>query len=164
VKTVLLMRHAEASEEVTGQRDFDRSLTVAGNAMAQKTAEIARNLGLKPDRIVASAALRTTQTAVLMAATLAPAAPACLLAELYAASAEEFADVLSQQCFPDEDCVLIVGHNPGIAMLMSVWSGEVTSVPPATVMVFQFKTDDWHAALRSPCQLIHLIRDAALVM
>lgn len=164
MKTVLLMRHAEASEEMAGQTDFDRSLTADGIAVARETAEIAKALGLKPDRVIASAAVRTAQTAALMSATLAPAAPVRLLAELYAAPAEAFADVLSQQCFPDENCVLIVGHNPGIAMLMSVWAGRVTKVPPATVMVFRFETDDWHAALRSPCQLIHLIRDAAVVL
>lgn len=164
MKTVLLMRHGEACEEVAGQTDFDRSLTATGISMTQNTAEIAKTLGLRPDRVVASSAVRTAQTAALMSATLAPAAPTCLLAELYAAPAEAFADVLTQQCFPDEHCVLIVGHNPGIATLMCVWAGRVTPVPPATVMVFQFETDDWHAALRSRHQLLHLIRNAALVL
>ena len=163
MKTVLLMRHGEACDEVAGQTDFDRNLTTAGISMTRETAEIAKALGLKPDRVVASAALRTAQTAELMSATLAPAAPLSLLDELYAAPAESFADVVTRQCFPDEHCVLIVGHNPGIATLMCVWAGRGSSVPPATVMVFQFDTDDWHAALRSPRQLLHLIRNATLV-
>jgi phosphohistidine phosphatase len=175
VKTVLLMRHAEAAEAVSGQSDFDRCLTAAGISMAWQTGLLLGARGLRPQRILASAAVRTTQTAFLVrqaAAGLAvpavsavpefgPGVPVQLQAGLYGASAEAFGDAARYESAPDESCVLVVGHNPGMAMLMCCWSCSAFSVPPATLAVFQFAVDDWLAAGRSGChgELVLLIRN-----
>lgn len=159
MKTVLLMRHAEASEPQSGQTDFQRVLTPAGQQMARKTAELASAAGISLDRIIASASIRTAQTAEIMALRMAPAAPIVLREELYAAPAEQFAAALPHHCFPDESSVLVVGHNPGIAVLMCHWAQRVTPVPPATLMVFQFSVQDWDAVPGSSGQLLHLFSE-----
>ncbi|MFM8727579.1 MAG: SixA phosphatase family protein, partial [Planctomycetaceae bacterium] len=175
VKTVLLMRHAEAAEAVSGQSDFDRCLTAAGISMAWQTGLLLGARGLRPQRILASAAVRTTQTAFLVRQATAglavpavsavpefgPGVPVQLQAGLYGASAEAFGDAARYESAPDESCVLVVGHNPGMAMLMCCWSCSAFSVPPATLAVFQFAVDDWLAAGRSGCQgeLVLLIRN-----
>lgn len=175
VKTVLLMRHAEAAEAVSGQSDFDRCLTAAGISMAWQTGLLLGARGLRPQRILASAAVRTTQTAFLVRQATAglavpavsavpefgPGVPVQLQAGLYGASAEAFGDVARYESAPDESCVLVVGHNPGMAMLMCCWNCSAFSVPPATLAVFQFAVDDWLAAGRSGCQgeLVLLIRN-----
>ena len=159
MKTVLLMRHAEASELQSGQTDFQRALTSAGQQMARETAELASAAGIRLDRVIASASVRTAQTAEIMALGLSPAAPIVLLEDLYAAPAELFAGALPLHCFPDESSVLIVGHNPGIAMLMCHWAQRVTPVPPATLMVFQFSVQDWNEVPGGSGQLLHLFSD-----
>lgn len=175
VKTVLLMRHAEAAEAVSGQSDFDRCLTAAGISMAWQTGLLLGARGLRPQRILASAAVRTTQTAFLVRQATAglavpavsavpefgPGVPVQLQAGLYGASAEAFGDAARYESAPDESCVLVVGHNPGMAMLMCCWSCSAFSVPPATLAVFQFAVDDWLAAGRSGChgELVLLIRN-----
>ena len=159
MKTVLLMRHAEASEPQSGQTDFQRVLTPAGKQMARKTAELASAAGFSLDRVIASASVRTAQTAEIMALGMAPAVPIVLREELYAAAAEQFAAALPHHCFPDESSVLVVGHNPGIAMLMCHWAQRVTPVPPATLMVFQFSVQDWYQVPGSSGQLLHLFSD-----
>jgi len=175
VKTVLLMRHAEAAEAVSGQSDFDRCLTAGGISMAWQTGLLLGARGLRPQRILASAAVRTTQTAFLVrqatAGLAVPAVPAVpefgpgvpvqLQAGLYGASAEAFGDAARYESAPDESCVLVVGHNPGMAMLMCCWSCSAFSVPPATLAVFQFAVNDWLAAGRSGChgELVLLIRN-----
>lgn len=175
VKTVLLMRHAEAAEAVSGQSDFDRCLTAAGISMAWQTGLLLGARGLRPQRILASAAVRTTQTAFLVRQATAglavpavsavpefgPGVPVQLQAGLYGASAEAFGDAARYESAPDESCVLVVGHNPGMAMLMCCWSCSAFSVPPATLAIFQFAVDDWLAAGRSGChgELVLLIRN-----
>ncbi|MFM7920938.1 MAG: SixA phosphatase family protein [Planctomycetaceae bacterium] len=175
MKTVLLMRHAEAAEAVSGQSDFDRCLTAAGISMAWQTGLLLGARGLRPQRILASAAVRTTQTAFLVRQATAglavpavsavpefgPGVPVQLQAGLYGASAEAFGDAARYESAPDESCVLVVGHNPGMAMLMCCWSCSAFSVPPATLAIFQFAVDDWLAAGRSGCQgeLVLLIRN-----
>jgi len=175
VKTVLLMRHAEAAEATSGQADFDRCLTASGISMAWQTGLLLRAQGLAPQRVLASAAVRTTQTAFLVRQAVAglsqpevavqpdfgPGIPVQLQAGLYGASADAFADVARYEAAPDESSVLVVGHNPGMAMLMCCWSCSAFSVPPATLAVFQFAVDDWLAAGRSGChgELVLLIRN-----
>lgn len=175
MKTVLLMRHAEAAEATAGQADFDRWLTASGKSMAWQTGLLLRAQGLSPQRVVASAAVRTTQTAFLVRQAAAglsqpevgvqpdfgPGVPVQLQSALYGASAEAFADAARYQPDAEESSVLVVGHNPGMAMLMCCWGMTAFSVPPATLAVFQFDVSDWLAAGRSGChgKLIALIRN-----
>ncbi len=178
MKTILLMRHAEAVEAVSDEADFDRRLTAAGISMAWQTGLLLRAQGLAPQRILASAAVRTVQTAFLVRQAVAgfarpevsvqpefgPGVPVQLQSGLYGGSAESFADAARYEAAADESSVLVVGHNPGMAMLMCGWGLSVLSVPPATLAVFRFDVNDWLAAGRSGCQgeLILLIRNGRL--
>ncbi len=185
MKTVLLMRHAEAAEAERGQSDIDRPLTAAGVAMAWQTGLLLQQLGVMPQRIVASSALRTTQTAVLVRESVVGHSPPDFSAAdpvvdiqrrfgsgipvqlqrgLYGAAADVFADAARYEASPDEDRILVVGHNPGMAMLMCCWSCSAFSVPPATLAVFQFSVDDWLEAGRSGCrgELRLLIRNGQI--
>lgn len=159
MKTVLLMRHAEAAPETAGQRDYDRPLTDDGVRIAVQTGEVVLECGLVIDRIIASAAVRTTETAKLVAQSAARGRPLILLEELYAAPAERFAQVTRQYGFEDEASILIVGHNPGIGQLMCYFAKDLISVPPATLSVFQFDVDSWDKVSRETSQLIQLIRN-----
>jgi len=178
VKTVLLMRHAEAAEATSGQADFDRCLTASGVSMAWQTGLLLRAQGLTPQRVLASAAVRTAQTAFLVRQAVAglsqpevavqpdfgPGIPVQLQTGLYGASADAFADAARYHAAPDESSVLVVGHNPGMAMLMCCWGLSAFSVPPATLAAFRFDVSDWLEAGRSGChgELIQLIRNARL--
>jgi phosphohistidine phosphatase SixA len=174
VKTVLLMRHAEAAEAVSGQSDFDRCLTAAGISMAWQTGLLlwcgvaaAANPGIGC-RSYDSDGLSGTSgcsgfgcSGCFGGAGIWAGVPVQLQAGLYGASAEAFGDAARYESAPDESCVLVVGHNPGMAMLMCCWSCSAFSVPPATLAVFQFAVDDWLAAGRSGChgELVLLIRN-----
>lgn len=151
------MRHAEAEPENPDQSDFDRVLTPYGQTTAVQTGRQLQLAGIPIQRILASAAVRTHLTATLVARSAAPKAPLQLAKELYAASHHRIAQVLMASCPPDENSVLVVGHNPGIAALIYQWIGRSFEVPPCTLVVLSADTDDWYqipTATRSPALLI----------
>ncbi|MFO0979610.1 MAG: histidine phosphatase family protein [Planctomycetaceae bacterium] len=159
MKTVLLMRHAEAAPESALQTDYDRPLTEDGVRMATLTGEAWKSVGSGLDRVVASAAVRTTETARLFAAKVAPGCPIILLKELYAAPADRFAQVPLQYGYEDDQSILIVGHNPGIGQLMCYFAKDLISVPPATLAEFQFDVSDWNEISRETATLVRLLRN-----
>lgn len=166
MKTILLMRHAKAGEGKPSQSDFDRSLTDKGTAMARTTGKCLKSLGLKIDRVIASSAVRTQQTAEIVAAEVCPQAPIKLLESLYLAPEELFAQSIRQHPSEDESCALVVGHNPGIAALMCRWAEQSLDVPTATLAVFRSSATQW-SGVRSDAaaapRLISIIQKGQLV-
>lgn len=143
LRTILLMRHAQAVDGHSTLRDFDRSLTDEGRLMAQQTGSCLNSLGVGINRIIASSALRTKQTAATVALECCPTATLSLHDELYNGSAESFASAIWKESSEDEATVLVVGHNPGIAGLMCHWAQQNLSVPPATLTIYQRDAPDW---------------------
>jgi phosphohistidine phosphatase len=160
LKTILLMRHAEAQFEQGDQTDFDRTLTPDGEKMASQTGALLKAHGMNICRILASAASRTLHTAQLVAAQACPTAPLVPLSELYACSTERLVSTLFRHCCSDEDSILLVAHNPGVSGLMCRWANHDLSVQPATLLAFTADTDDWDAFRRIPSQVALFIRDA----
>lgn len=157
MKTVLLMRHAEAEPENPSLPDYERALTPYGQTTALQTGRELQLAGIPIQRVLASAAVRTNLTASLVARTAAPAAPLLLTKDLYAASHHRISQVLFSVCPPEEDSVLLVGHNPGIAALIYQWLGCHPEIPPCTLVAIQADTDDWHQipiAARTPLLFI----------
>lgn len=166
MKTVLLMRHASAASELSGQGDFDRALTEDGRRVALQTGCLLAELGIQLDRVIASAAVRTSETAQLVATAVSPPVGIVLMHELYHAPAFSVESTLRQQMFNEESCLLMVGHNPGIAGVMCRWSGQSLSVSPATVTIFRSSAEDWNNAgskTRSGMALAGIIQGGQLV-
>ena len=164
MKTVVLMRHAKAEPEYSDCRDFDRSLTEDGRAMAQKSAEQLKEAGIQVGQILTSSARRTLQTAQIVAETLCPDAPLLAMDELYLAAPASYITAVRQQAENDIHSVLLVGHNPGIAQLMSSWAEDHFSVPPATISVFQIPLQQWEQLSegQSDCELKLLVQHGHL--
>jgi phosphohistidine phosphatase len=173
LKTILLMRHARAGDTRAGEHDYDRSLTADGNDMAFQTGRILASLNLSVDRIIASAAARTQQTAELVSEeinatrtrTAAPPVAIICRPELYHASAHGFAKAAGQHAFDDESTVLIVGHNPGIGTLMCYWAQKGLDVSPATLVAFRFDLKSWtdvKASHNEGVRIIAIIQDGKL--
>lgn len=164
MKTLILLRHAEALPDTPGNRDFNRQLTESGLNIARKTAVLMREHGLVPDRIVASSAVRTMQTAEQIAETICPDAGILAVDELYLAPSTVYSEVAAEHGQSVDSVVLIVGHNPGIANLMCIWSQIRLSVPPATLAAFEVDLADWSEVSldsRNVMRLKYLFQDAA---
>ena len=156
------MRHAEAEQEQHDQSDFDRVLTPDGQKLAIKTGALLQHHNIPIQRVLTSAAVRTHLTATLVARRACPHAPIQLRQDLYAASQQRIAQVLIEHAPPDENSVLIVAHNPGIAALMLLWSDRFFDVSPGTLLALHAQTDDWHQFHAAPRTAALLIRNGSL--
>ena len=160
------MRHAKAAAEEPGETDFDRVLTAEGIRMARETATTLKGRGFQIERIIASAAARTLQTADIVAEEMQLDAARLDLEELYLAPAKVFEAAVCERSFEDASTVLVVGHNPGIAGLMCRWSDKIFAVPTSTVAVFESSAETWHdvrlTKIHVP-KLVCLIQDGKVV-
>lgn len=164
MKTLVLIRHAEAEEQLSGQSDFERRLTDAGRAMAARTATELFRIQPGIVRIIASAAVRTSQTAEILRQTFTTA-ELVQRADLYQASRSGYLSVLHELMSDDENSAILIGHNPAIGNLMCTLSGQSISVTPATAAVLERDADSW-IALRSDirCRTAGLISEGRLIV
>lgn len=122
-----IMRHAQTGD---GWPDFERELTPRGREDALRMGQ--RLVGMGVERIVASAAVRATQTADLV--NVALQVPIEYRKELYGASASE----LMAAC---EEGTLVVAHNPGCENTLELVTGKWQRWIPGTVGCYGEKVE-----------------------
>ena len=106
--TLILMRHAKSSWAEPAMADHNRPLNKRGIRSARALGDWLRGHDHAPDQVLCSSALRTQQTYQGLELGLpAPAVPG-----LYHAEAETMLELLQKAT---GRCVLMIGHNPGIA-------------------------------------------------
>jgi len=113
-RTLLVLRHAKSDWESTTARDFDRVLSRRGRRDAPRIGDWLADSGLIPDHVVCSPARRTreTLTAVLERLDM-PHHPVSFDERVYEASLKALLQTLAE-CPATAQCVLLVGHNPGL--------------------------------------------------
>lgn len=134
-RPVILVRHAHADWPGYQGRDFDRPLTARGQKDAVEAARAISAAGHRPQLLLASSAVRTRQTAQIMADEFGlPHATIQLVDSLYNASAATLEEALHgvAEC---SGLVMLVAHNPGISELARRLAGD-----PAFV---SFSPADW---------------------
>jgi phosphohistidine phosphatase len=116
VKRILLLRHGEAEPAGAAASDFERPLTPHGRAQALQAVHRLRQARCIPQTILASPALRTRETATIVAARLERLQALRYEVCAYPGSPEVLLQLLS--ALPDEiEVPLLVGHNPGLSTL-----------------------------------------------
>ena len=117
---LILVRHAHAEWPNYSGRDFDRPLTPQGEEGARATGRAIREAGLRPALLLASAALRTRQTAEIIAAELALPASALRFSENLYNAPDATIQVEAQAAAPAHGLLMVVAHNPGVSELARV--------------------------------------------
>ncbi len=111
MKTLIVMRHAKAAP---GNADHERALDARGRAEAVWAGEALRATKLQPDVALVSDARRTLETYEGLHRVLGPAGRVVIEPELYCASRNAILGLI-RSAPDDAGCVLVVGHNPGLA-------------------------------------------------
>src|SRR5690606_787937 len=133
---VLIARHAHAEWPDWRGRDFDRPLTPRGEEDAARAAAAIRAAGHRPELVLVSPALRTRQTAGIMARGLGLADDALRLVDaLYNASPAVLESELRQAALGVDGLVMLVAHNPGVSYLARALAGDPAAPP--------FSPADW---------------------
>ncbi len=149
MKRLILVRHAktEQLDYHSVKTDYQRELKPRGYADSKLIAEKLVKMGIKPDLIVSSSAKRAKQTAKLFAQQL-QYDPELIdyhrfIYDGYTTS--EFLGFL-EQFGQNHETIMVVGHNPEIAMLaINLSEGDYYHFPTCATTAINFNTDDWKA-------------------
>jgi phosphohistidine phosphatase len=112
MKTLHLLRHAKSSWKDPGLDDHDRPLSKRGRETARGIAAYLRRAKIVPDLVICSTAVRARQTLDPIAKAIKP--PKVVLEKgIYEVAQEKIWKHL-QRLSKSADCVLLIGHNPGL--------------------------------------------------
>ena len=144
MKKVILVRHAKSISHGYDQ-DYDRTLTERGEEDALTISRELKKLNIHPDLIIASPAVRTTQTAKIFAETLAyPISSILFRKKLYSGiTAENFLSTL-QELEDEKETVIVFGHNPTVYYYMHFLIRDFNfDVPTCATVGIDFDVDNW---------------------
>lgn len=169
MKRILLLRHAKSDWKDYTLADFDRPLSPRGRKAAPRVAAWIRDHDLLPDRVLCSAARRTSETWEHMAPTIGQV-PVVHRRALYHASTRA---ILKQLVKQDDTAhtIAVVGHNPGIAEFASRYSvfGDEEKIarmrrkyPTGALAVLSFQIDNWADLPGASGTLEHYVRPKQL--
>lgn len=141
MKTLLILRHAKSSWDDSALDDHERPLNARGESDAPRMGQFARDERLSPELIVSSDAVRARLTAKAIAD--ATGGQLLLDPRLYHASADEILDALHSVVEHDVATLMVVGHNPGLEVLLAQLTGEQEALPTAALAQIALPIDRW---------------------
>lgn len=145
MKRLILVRHAktEQLDYRSTKSDFERCLKPRGHSDSILVADELIKKGLKPDLILSSSAQRAMQTAQIIAKHMGYDAEPELHRFLY--DGYTTAEILGfLERYEKYDTIMIVAHNPEIAMLaINLASGDYYHFPTSATASITFDVDSW---------------------
>ncbi len=139
-KILAVLRHGEANHDFTN--DFQRELNAEGRSQLIRMRGLLKKTNINPERIISSAAVRTTQTTEI-------------ISEIFENSTIEYkreiyesepAVILQSLAEVDKNVntILLVGHNPGVsAVVSSIADQGYLSMQPGMLVILEVMIDDW---------------------
>ncbi len=142
MKTLLILRHAKSSWKNLSLSDHERPLNKRGKRDAPRLGKLLAKNDLIPDLIVTSSAKRALTTAKMVAASSGYKQEIMVTRHLYNADPGDYLAVLREKGGA-HDCVMVVGHNPGIEILVEDLVGEHKRMPTAAVAHVVLPVTKW---------------------
>jgi phosphohistidine phosphatase len=151
---LVLIRHAETAEKVTGGTDKDRELTTSGMRQAASAGHFLKNQSVPVDVILTSGAARAQTTAQLISEQLNSDADLLSVEdELYQASVGTLFEMLRNGDHYHN--VAIVGHNPSLSYFSEFISdSDIEEMKPATVLIFKLDIGNWQDLAKGSATLL----------
>ena len=157
MRSLHLLRHAKSDWSDPSLRDFDRPLNKRGRKAAPRIAAEMRELGLAPELVLCSSAVRTRETWELVAPLLYdedhPGPQEVRFSRsLYLASPAKLLEIAqhAESCFSS---LLLIGHNPGMEHLADQLAGPESDplllqtlrekFPTAALACFEVDIAEW---------------------
>lgn len=144
---LILTRHAKSSWDDPTMDDHDRPLNARGHHAAHELGDWLASRGYEPEEVLCSTATRTRETwEGIKRAQLEVIPKVRFIPELYHANSEIMLKMLQSASGHD---VLMIGHNPGIAMFAERLPAtlpnhpEFRKYPTAATLVVDFEIENW---------------------
>ena len=166
MKTLLLLRHAKSSWTDPSRSDHDRELNRRGEKAAPVMGRYLHEQGLVPDLIWCSTAERTVQTLTLLGRDFASASDVIYNEDLYMATEAVLLESLGHT-HDEARCVMMIGHNPGLAdfaaRLFGEGDGEALlemnrKYPTCGLCQYEFDVDHWADVRFEAGRLIRFVK------
>jgi phosphohistidine phosphatase len=145
MKKLVIMRHGKSSWDHPDLKDHLRPLNQRGVNNAISVAAKLLEVGLSPDAIVSSPAIRALDTAIIVATGLSyPLHEIATEGDIYEASEGELLKVLGRL---DDglNIVMLFGHNPGLTSLVNrLQSENLFNLPTSGVFAIELPINSWH--------------------
>lgn len=146
-KQLILIRHAKSSWDDIGLDDHERPLNKRGERNAPTMGERLKTLGMCPDVVFTSSAVRAVTTAQIICGKLDFSAEEVIRKDdLYLADVPQWLEIIGEL----DDAwkiVMAFGHNPGLTELVAgVWRLPILNVPTCGAVVLTFNGGTWKKA------------------
>ena len=161
MKTLLVLRHAKSSWKDASVSDHDRPLNKRGMRTAPRMGRLLADEDLVPDAVFCSTARRARDTAELVTAAAGFEGKIEYRDDLYHAAPDAYL-AAAAAVKGDPDRVMVVGHNPGMEMLVRVLAGHAEAFPTAALAVIDLDIDEWTEAPEADGHLVNLWRPREL--
>ena len=142
MKTILVLRHAKSSWDDPDCADHDRPLNKRGEKDAPWMGKLLKKAKLLPDLIICSTAKRARKTVEAVADKAGYKGEIQYTGDFYMADPEDYLKAL-QNVSDECDCVMVVGHNPGMQELVSELSGRDETFPTAALAQLRLPIQHW---------------------
>ena len=142
MKTIYFIRHAKSSWDDPVLSDFDRPLNDKGLSDAPKMGKKLQSLGIIPDVIVSSPAIRAQETADIIKKEIGFFGEIIYNKKIYNATTDKITEVIHRLSH-DLECVFIVGHNPGLNEIVHELMGDFVHLGTCSVFGLQFASEKW---------------------
>lgn len=167
MKILGIFRHAKSDWNDARLRDFDRPLTARGRKGAGVMGKHIRDHAVGWKRVLASPAVRVTQTIELACEAAGETPPVSWDRRIYLANSATLIDVLREQ-EDDPRSIILVGHNPGLEdLIFDLVPDDGNSpmrdiveekFPTAAYAVLELAIEHWSDLAENCGKLVHLVR------
>lgn len=166
-RELLILRHGKSDWGVDVD-DFQRPLKDRGKRGAQRMGVYLWQNGLRPDLIITSPAERALTTAEKCCKAMGMGTDVIHTASnVYEAEVEDLLSVLGDRP-PDARRIMLVGHNPGLQLLLIYLTGNHITIPkdgkllPTATLAHLSMPEDWHQLNQGCGQLAAITRPHGL--
>ena len=129
MRNLLLLRHAKSSWKQPELSDHDRPLNKRGKRAAPLMASYLQHHVPKPTEIWCSTSVRTRATLDLfLESGWLQGTPIHYTRDIYEAQVEDLLMFLHQRELADDECLMLIGHNPGMTALINLLAEEMQPV------------------------------------
>jgi phosphohistidine phosphatase len=142
MRTLYLLRHAKSSWKNDELADFERPLAGRGRKASETIGRFLKEKEITFDLVLCSPAVRARETTDLVLRSAKLRADVRYDERIYEATPGRLIDVISQ-IENEYKAVVLVGHNPGMAELLQVVTGQTEEFPTATLAKIVFKNSKW---------------------
>ena len=166
---LIVFRHGKTEIVSSTGKDFDRELVTRGEKNSAQMAGMIKNHMSRPDVVIISPAKRTRQTAEHALPALGFNGDPIVDDRIYNATGDTLYDVLRDHA-SDHKTALIIGHNPGLIILMDILmavdedhnASLIADFPTASVGDVVFEASTFKDVMPNSGKLLSLLRPREL--